>query len=102
MQLPKIGPKLKSLVQAMASGGFGAEDARKLFEALCKSIESSVFDMPVPVRDITGNVQAPSIRRSRSHPASPIILSKTTYDASTVTLVPPPMVARSQSNPIIF
>lgn len=48
LQVPRIGPKFKSLVKAMAVGGFGADDARKLFEALCKSLESSTFDTPVP------------------------------------------------------
>jgi hypothetical protein len=48
MKVPRVGPKLKSLVNAMTSGAFGADDARKLFEALCKSLEASVFDMPVP------------------------------------------------------
>ncbi|RDB15310.1 hypothetical protein Hypma_004733 [Hypsizygus marmoreus] len=43
-QVPKIEPKFKPLVKAMALGGFGADDARKLFEALCKSLESSTLD----------------------------------------------------------
>lgn len=49
LKVPKIAPKMKTLVKAMTSGEFGADDARKLFEALCKSLESSVFDTPVPV-----------------------------------------------------
>ncbi|KNZ78490.1 hypothetical protein J132_00670 [Termitomyces sp. J132] len=36
--------KMKSLVKAMTVNGFGAEDARKLFEALCKSFEASTLD----------------------------------------------------------
>jgi hypothetical protein len=47
-QVPGIRAKLKSLVKAMISGEFGADDARKLLEALCKSMESSVFDVLVP------------------------------------------------------
>jgi hypothetical protein len=31
----------------MTSGNFSADDSRKLFEALCKSIEAKVFDLPV-------------------------------------------------------
>ncbi|KAF5374146.1 hypothetical protein D9615_008826 [Tricholomella constricta] len=46
-QVPRIEPKLKSLVKAMALGGFGADESRKLFEALCKSFESSTLDTRV-------------------------------------------------------
>ncbi|KAF9443986.1 hypothetical protein P691DRAFT_678459 [Macrolepiota fuliginosa MF-IS2] len=42
-----VGVKFKALIKAMAIGGFGAEDSRKLFEALCRSLEACVFDMPV-------------------------------------------------------
>ncbi|PBK97973.1 hypothetical protein ARMGADRAFT_1162754 [Armillaria gallica] len=94
--LPKVGPKLKSLVNAMTSGGFGADDSRKLFEALCKSLESSVFDLPVPPRDLSTPLNAPTMTRTRSHPIT------NNYDASTVTLVPPPQITRSQSNPKPF
>lgn len=45
--VPRIAPKLKSLVKAMQSGEFGAENARKLFEALCKSLEPSIFEIAV-------------------------------------------------------
>ncbi|KAF9468749.1 hypothetical protein BDZ94DRAFT_1246188 [Collybia nuda] len=51
VEVPWIEPKFKSLVKAMAVGGFGADDSRKLFEALCKSLESSIFEIPVPVRE---------------------------------------------------
>ncbi|KAJ8523230.1 hypothetical protein ONZ45_g261 [Pleurotus djamor] len=46
-QIPRVAPKMKALVNAMTSGTFGADDARKLFEALCQSLEASVFDSPV-------------------------------------------------------
>ncbi|KAG5634872.1 hypothetical protein H0H81_000461 [Sphagnurus paluster] len=49
--VPDIEPKLKSLVKAMALGGFGADESRKLFEALCKSFESSTFDTPTTLLD---------------------------------------------------
>ncbi|KAG5726888.1 hypothetical protein E4T56_gene1144 [Termitomyces sp. T112] len=42
--VPRIELKMKSLVKAMTVNGFGAEDARKLFEALCKSFEASTLD----------------------------------------------------------
>lgn len=42
-----VSTKFKALIKAMTIGGFGAEDSRKLFEALCRSLEASVFDMPV-------------------------------------------------------
>lgn len=54
VQVPKVGPKLKSLVTAMEGGGFGGEDSRKLFEALCKTIDCAMYDMelpPIPNRD---------------------------------------------------
>ena len=43
-QAPKIGVKLRSLVVAMMGGEYGAEDARKLFEALCQGIDASTYD----------------------------------------------------------
>ncbi|TFL04081.1 hypothetical protein BDV98DRAFT_360005 [Pterulicium gracile] len=43
-EVPKIAPKLRTLVKAMKSGGFGAEDARKLFEAMVSSLEAGVFE----------------------------------------------------------
>ncbi|KAH9052258.1 hypothetical protein EDB87DRAFT_1692494 [Lactarius vividus] len=46
-EVPKIGGKLRSLVVAMTGGGYGAEDARKLFEALCKGIDASTYDAPL-------------------------------------------------------
>lgn len=46
MQVPKVGGKLRSLIVAMTGGEYGAEDARKLFEALCKRIDSSTYDAP--------------------------------------------------------
>jgi len=46
-QIPQVASKFQTLVKAMTVGGFGAEDSRKLFEALCKSLESSIFDTPV-------------------------------------------------------
>lgn len=41
---PPIQFKFKSLVNAMMGGEFGADDARRLFEALCKSLETRVFE----------------------------------------------------------
>ncbi|KAH9073587.1 hypothetical protein EDB83DRAFT_2505194 [Lactarius deliciosus] len=46
-EVPKIGGKLRSLVVAMTGGEYGAEDARKLFEALCKGIDASTYDAPL-------------------------------------------------------
>ena len=42
--MPKIAPKFKSLINAMALGGFTADDARRLFEALCRSLDADVFE----------------------------------------------------------
>jgi len=47
--VPKIGGKLRSLVVAMTGGEYGAEDARKLFEALCKGIDASTYDAPLQI-----------------------------------------------------
>lgn len=47
IQVPMIGGKLRSLVVAMTGGEYGAEDARKLFEALCKGIDASTHDAPL-------------------------------------------------------
>jgi len=38
---------LRSLVVAMMGGEYGAEDARKLFEALCQGIDASTYDAPL-------------------------------------------------------
>ncbi|KAI0060350.1 hypothetical protein BV25DRAFT_1908398 [Artomyces pyxidatus] len=46
-EVPKIGHKLKSLVNALKGGEYGADDARKLFDALCKNIDSSTYDAPL-------------------------------------------------------
>ncbi|KAH9165959.1 hypothetical protein EDB89DRAFT_260157 [Lactarius sanguifluus] len=46
-EVSKIGGKLRSLVVAMMGGGYGAEDARKLFEALFKEIDASTYDAPL-------------------------------------------------------
>lgn len=48
-EVPKIGAKLRSLVVAMTGGEYGAEDARKLFEALCKGIDGSTYDAPLQI-----------------------------------------------------
>ncbi|KAA1473826.1 hypothetical protein DENSPDRAFT_741612, partial [Dentipellis sp. KUC8613] len=42
--VPRVYNKLKSLTGAMMGRAFGAEDARKLFEALCKSIDSATYE----------------------------------------------------------
>lgn len=47
--IPQVALKFKTLVKAMTIGNFGAEDSRKLFEALCKSLDSSIFDTPVAI-----------------------------------------------------
>jgi len=45
--VPRIGDKLRSLVVAMTGGGYSAEGARKLFEALCQGIDASTYDEPL-------------------------------------------------------
>ena len=47
MQVPAIGGKIRSLVVAMTGGGYDAEGARKLFEALCQGIDASTYDAPL-------------------------------------------------------
>ncbi|KAJ8518285.1 hypothetical protein ONZ45_g4618 [Pleurotus djamor] len=43
-KVPSVAPKMKALVNAMTSGTFGADDSRKLFDALCKSLEARLFE----------------------------------------------------------
>ncbi len=47
--MPKIGGTLRSLVVATTGGEDGAEDVRKLFEALWKGIDVSTYNAPLPV-----------------------------------------------------
>ncbi|KAF8905551.1 hypothetical protein CPB84DRAFT_1771703 [Gymnopilus junonius] len=42
--VPSILPKFKSLTKAMIHGSFTADDARRLFEALCRSLDADVFE----------------------------------------------------------
>lgn len=44
-EVPPIGRKLRTLINAMESGEYGAEDARKLFEALCRTIDHNTYEM---------------------------------------------------------
>ncbi|KAH9052262.1 hypothetical protein EDB87DRAFT_1581816 [Lactarius vividus] len=46
-EVPKIGGKLRPLVVALKGGEYGAEDDRKLLEALCKGIDASTYDAPL-------------------------------------------------------
>ncbi|KAL4263138.1 Protein kinase domain-containing protein [Pleurotus pulmonarius] len=50
MEVPQVASKMKALVNAMSSGTFGADDARKLFEALCKSLEAGLFEFELGKR----------------------------------------------------
>ncbi|KAF8621406.1 hypothetical protein AX15_007818 [Amanita polypyramis BW_CC] len=57
--IPQLASKFKPLISAMATGEFTADGARKLFEALCHSLEASVFDAAI---------EAPSRRCSTTSP----------------------------------
>ncbi|KAI0049394.1 hypothetical protein FA95DRAFT_1649083 [Auriscalpium vulgare] len=46
-EVPKIGGKLRSLVRAMGGGEYGADDGRRLFDALCRGIDSATHDAPL-------------------------------------------------------
>ncbi|KAH9035776.1 hypothetical protein EDB85DRAFT_2288535 [Lactarius pseudohatsudake] len=48
-EVPKIGGKLRSLVVAMTGGEYGADDPRKLFEALCKGVDAATYDTPLQI-----------------------------------------------------
>ncbi|KDR84956.1 hypothetical protein GALMADRAFT_204580 [Galerina marginata CBS 339.88] len=48
--VPPVATKFKSLTKAMVQGGFTADDARRLFEALCRSIDAEVFEKPASRR----------------------------------------------------
>lgn len=82
----------------MTSGNFAADDSRKLFEALCKSLKSSVFDMPVPQLMVGSRPYSRGLKlaRSTSHPPSLRNLALRDQSTSTATLVPP-KVARTNS-----
>lgn len=43
LQIPRVAPKLKALTKSMMSGTFGADHSRKLFEALCNSLDGTLF-----------------------------------------------------------
>jgi len=43
-EVPQIATKFRSLIKAMTLGGFSADDSRRLFEALCLSLEARVFE----------------------------------------------------------
>jgi hypothetical protein len=59
-QAPKIAGKLRSLVVVMTGGEHSAEDARKLFEALCQGIDESTYDAPLhtPAEGLTPSLLA--------------------------------------------
>lgn len=59
-----VSVKFKALIKAMTTGGFGAEDSRKLFEALIRSLEAGVFDLPVKAG--SGGVRSQSVDVSLS------------------------------------
>ncbi|VDB91786.1 unnamed protein product [Peniophora sp. CBMAI 1063] len=46
-EVPPIGRKLQTLINAMDSGEYGADDARKLFEALCRTIDHTTYETPL-------------------------------------------------------
>jgi hypothetical protein len=46
---PVISNKLKALTTAMMSGGYAAEEARKLFEALCRTVDHKTYETLVPL-----------------------------------------------------
>ena len=43
-QVPQISSKFKPLIKAMTQGGFTADDSRRLFEALCRTLDAPVFE----------------------------------------------------------
>ncbi|KAG5642309.1 hypothetical protein DXG03_003029 [Asterophora parasitica] len=67
-QAPRVETKLKSLVKAMTFGGFGAEESRKLFEALVKSFESSTLETPTPMPQQPERSNTTPPIPTRSHP----------------------------------
>ncbi|KAJ7581148.1 hypothetical protein C8J56DRAFT_959236 [Mycena floridula] len=110
LNVPLIGPKFKGLVHSMSTGGFTADAARKLLEALCKSLESSIFDRPAlsPGLETEGEARFEfkraqimhSITRSQSHPIPSFKNMSLLEVGSTATLVPPQNeLVRTLSNP---
>ncbi|KAF8652842.1 hypothetical protein AX16_004117 [Volvariella volvacea WC 439] len=74
----QITPKLKSLISSMHSGTFGADNSRKLLEAMCKSLDGHLFGLRVdganagPMSKTNGGStdNGPAVDRCRSeeHP----------------------------------
>lgn len=100
-------------MKAMTSGTFTSDDARKLFEALCKSLESSVFDLVAP-SPILDSIRVPTtaleyhppgrfmskMTRTRSYSMNANSLSLHDDEGgSTATLVPPAPIVRTLSSP---
>jgi len=42
--VPQVSLKFKPLIKAMTFGHFAADDSRRLFEALCRVLEASIFE----------------------------------------------------------
>jgi len=70
MKVPQIASKFRSLIKAMTLGGFTADDSRRLFEALCRSLDARVFGSDTSPRS---SITASQIERSHtlSHPIAP-------------------------------
>lgn len=88
----------------MTSGGFGADNARKLFEAMCKSLESAVFDMPVIESDtgLSSISSTPSTSSGSSNSSSSSLgsnLGGIHSGGMMASEFAPPMVRRSRSHP---
>ncbi|KAF8807370.1 hypothetical protein BYT27DRAFT_7255987 [Phlegmacium glaucopus] len=68
--VPQISLKFKPLIKAMTLGGFTAEDSRRLFEALCRALEASIFETAAgpSKRARTTPNPTPISKRAREYP----------------------------------
>lgn len=68
-QVPQIAQKFKSLTRGMVQGNFTADNSRRLFDALCRSLDAKVFESRVPPRPPCIPERAHTLSSSR--PMSP-------------------------------
>ncbi|CAK5274872.1 unnamed protein product [Mycena citricolor] len=95
--IPVISTKLVTLVTAMKTGTFDADASRKLFEALCKSLPSEVFDLPAEIHVSTTHDHTPEARvhvpakpEIRSSPSAPLLHQRTAGPLHTINLLRKP------------
>jgi len=57
-QIPQVAPKFKTLVKAMTVGGLEQKIHESYLKAMCKSLESSIFNAPVSIPSLAIGAKA--------------------------------------------